>query len=85
MYTELQKARYLYDLHSVERDIKKSQMLWDMLWEALEKHFDGDMLRVCYVLDLFLHAYLRKTYGSACCEKTDNKNHLRRGLDKYHW
>lgn len=85
MYTELQKARYFYDLRSKERDSNKRCALWDAMWDTLYKMYKGNMTQVCYVVDLFLYAYLRKEYGNVSCLNNDYKNHLLRGLDKFHW
>lgn len=85
MYTELQKARFFYDLHSQEHDQIKRDILWDAMWEALDKQYQGNTRQVCYVCDLLLYSHLMKRFGKISCKVTDYKNHLLRGLDKFHW
>ena len=85
MYTELQKARYFYDLRTKEFDIAKREMLWDSMWDTLEKMYKGNLTQVCYVVDLFLYSYLRKEFGTISCLNREYKNHLMRGLDRFHF
>lgn len=85
MFTELQKARMLYEFYSVEHDETKKDRLWDMVWDSLLVYYNGNLDRVGYALDLLLESYLLKTYGYISCKEYDYKKHLLRGLDEFHY